>query len=155
MTFLLNIVKAWLLHRQCLNEYGTTDRSIFAMRYMKQKTKTDCGVACLAMLTGVSWVQARNALNFDKNEKVFLTTKDQMRDALRRLGVVTAKRLTVCKYPERLQSDALLRTNVLASGRFHWAVWDAKKQQILDPYYKRTRPLSCLIVLRRQKPTSI
>jgi hypothetical protein len=36
----------------------------------------------------------------------------------------------------------------------HWAAWGAKRQKILDQYYKRTRPLSCLIVLRRKKPAS-
>jgi len=124
------------------------------MRYTKQKTKTDCGVACVAMLAGVSWAKARDALNFEKHETDFRTNKDSMSTALRRLGVITAERLVVCKNPERLQMDALLRTNLLANGNWHWAVWDAKKQKILDPYYKRTRPLSCLIVLRRKNSTS-
>lgn len=119
---------------------------------MKQKTATDCGVACVAMLAGVSWAKARNALNYDKKDTKFWTNKDTMRDALLSLGVITAKDLVVCKNPQRLQRDALLRTNVLANGNWHWAVWDAKRKTLLDPYYKRPRPLSCLVVLRRRTP---
>ncbi|MBF0860371.1 hypothetical protein HKD24_14390 [Gluconobacter sp. LMG 31484] len=121
------------------------------MKLIKQKTETDCGVACVAMLAGVSWAKARDALNFKKSDKKFYTDKDSVRNALTRLGVITEKNFVVCKYPERLTKDALLRTNLLANGNWHWAVWDAKRQEILDPYYKRTRPLSCLIVLRRER----
>jgi hypothetical protein len=72
-----------------------------------------------------------------------------MRAALRRCGVITAKRLVACKDPSRLQTDALLHTNMLANGYSHWAVWDAKRQKILDPYYQRTRVFSYLAILRR------
>jgi hypothetical protein len=77
------------------------------------------------------------------------TDKDSMRAALRRCGVITAKRLVACKDPSRLQTDALLHTNMLANGYSHWAVWDAKRQKILDPYYQRTRVFSYLAILRR------
>jgi len=69
---------------------------------------------------------------------------------LARRGVITSERLTVCKYPDRLKGDALLRTNVLADGNWHWAVWDAKRKKLLDPYYKRTRVVYYLAVLRRK-----
>lgn len=124
------------------------------MRHVKQKTETDCGVACVAMLAGVSWAKARDALDFERNDTAFWTDMDSMKTALKRLGVITAERLSVCKNPKNLQTDALLRTNLLANGNWHWAVWDARRQKILDPYYKRTRPLSCLIVLRRKQPVS-
>jgi hypothetical protein len=121
------------------------------VRRLKQKTKTDCGVACVAMLAGVSWAKARDAL-FDKAARTFWTQKDDMINALGHLGVTVSKRLVVCKHPDRLQVDALLRTNILANGNWHWAVWDAKRKKILDPYYKRTKPVSCLVVLRRKAP---
>lgn len=123
------------------------------MRLVRQKTRTDCGIACLAMLAGISWVKARNAL-FRPGEKSFYTHKATMIDALRRFGVITSKRLVVCKNPRRLKKDALLRTNVLANGNWHWAVWDAKREKVLDPYYKRTRFFSCVTVLRRTRRTS-
>jgi ABC-type bacteriocin/lantibiotic exporter with double-glycine peptidase domain len=120
------------------------------MRLIKQRTKTDCGVACLAMLAGVSWAKARDALEFTRLDKSFWTTKDSMRCALQKLGVDTTKNLVRCKYPQNLRKDALLKTNVLKNGNWHWAVWDHKRQKLLDPYYMRTRPVSALVVVRRR-----
>lgn len=124
------------------------------MRAIRQKGETDCGVACVAMLAGISWAQARKALFGAHRPKGYYTTKEEVRAALTRLGVITSKRLAVCKNPERLTRDALLRTNVLANGNWHWAVWDAKTKKVLDPYYRRTRVISCLLVLRRQRPAA-
>lgn len=122
------------------------------MRLIRQRTSTDCGVACLAMLAGISWAQARNALFDEKRNVSFATGVQQMRLALLGFGIVTSLRLVVCKNPSRLRRDALLRTNVLANGGWHWAVWDSKRKKVLDPYYKRTRFCSALLILRRQAP---
>lgn len=119
------------------------------MRTIRQKGETDCGIACLAMLADISWKEARNALFGTRPKRSFRTTKEEMRSALARFGVVTSKRLVVCKHPERLKRDALLRTNVLGNGNWHWAVWDSTRSKVLDPYYKRTRFRSCLLVMRR------
>lgn len=124
------------------------------MRLVKQKTETDCGVASVAMLACVSWHEARNELFPDRRTKGFKTDKEQIRAALSHFGVVTSKRLVVCKNPKRLKKDALLRTNVLANGDWHWAVWDASRERVLDPYYKRTRFCSCLVVQRRTRRKS-
>jgi ABC-type bacteriocin/lantibiotic exporter with double-glycine peptidase domain len=124
------------------------------MRMIKQRNETDCGIACLAMLASISWAQAKHALFGKRRRKGFYTTKDEMRAALIRFGVITSKRLVVCRNPERLERDAPLRTNVLANGNWHWAVWDAKRKKVLDPYYKRTRFCSCLVVRRRTDPIS-
>lgn len=123
------------------------------MKLVKQKTKTDCGVACLAVLAGISWSSARNALFDDQRKDNFGTDTQQMRAALKKFGIITSKRLVRCKNPsknpDRLTKDALLHTNKLADGHSHWAVWDAQRMEILDPYYKRTRVHSFLSVLRR------
>jgi len=119
------------------------------MRFIRQRTNTDCGVACLAMLAGISWAQARRALFGNVPTKSFSTDTKRMRAALLKFGIVTSLRPIACKNPARLKRDALLRTNVKANGGSHWAVWDSKRQRILDPYYKRTRPCSALLVLRR------
>ena len=123
------------------------------MRTVRQRGESDCGIACLAMLAGISWVEARKELFGSQARRGFRTNKDEMRAALRRLGIITSKKLQVCKDPRRLTRDALLRTNLLADGNWHWAVWDAKRRRILDPYYKHTRVLSCLVVLRREERT--
>lgn len=122
------------------------------MRLVRQRGATDCGIACLAMLANIPYIQAKRALFGTKRQVSYDTTKDQMREALLLFGVITTKRLVVCTDPERLDRDALLHTNKLADGNSHWAVWDAKRRKILDPIYARgrTRPHSCLIVLRRE-----
>ncbi len=74
-----------------------------------------------------------------------------MRAALRKFGIITSTRLVTCSNPKNLKRDALLHTNKLANGYSHWAVWDAGRKKILDPYYKRTRPASYLAVLRRER----
>ena len=84
------------------------------MRIIRQRGETDCGVACLAMLVGVPWAEARNILFDPRRKKSFYTDTDIMRAALRHFGVITSKRLVKCKKPERLKRDALLKTNVLA-----------------------------------------
>jgi ABC-type bacteriocin/lantibiotic exporter with double-glycine peptidase domain len=125
------------------------------MRLVRQRTDTDCGVACLAMLAGIPWAQARHALFDRAPTKSFATNTQQMRAALLEFGIVTSLRLFTCKNPLQLKRDALLRTNVKTNGDSHWAVWDFKRQRVLDPYYKRTRPCSALLVLRRQTPKKV
>jgi ABC-type bacteriocin/lantibiotic exporter with double-glycine peptidase domain len=121
------------------------------MKLVRQKTKTDCGVACFAMLADISYAQARRALFGEKHKGPGYTYKDQMRNALKAFGVVLSERLTRCPRPERLTQDALIRTNELSNGMWHWVVWDARRAKILDPlpYKRRLRPLSCLVVLER------
>ena len=127
------------------------ERRSSKMKKIRQRTETDCGVACLAMLAGISWAEARKVLFGRWRRKNFYTEKEEMRAALRRFGIITAKRLVRCKDPRRLKRDALLNTNLLVDGNSHWAVWDAKRKKVLDPYYKRTRCFSCLVVLRREE----
>lgn len=122
------------------------------MNLIRQRTNTDCGVACLAMLAGISWEQAREALFNGTPKRSFRTKVQQMRIALLKFGIIMSPSLVVCKNPSRLSRDALLRTNVLANGDWHWAVWDSKRKKLLDPYYKQTRLCSALLVLRRQEP---
>jgi hypothetical protein len=69
--------------------------------------------------------------------------------ALRKFGIIATGRLVRCS-KLKLEKDALLHTNKVKNDS-HWAVWDARQQKILDPYYKRTRPHSCLLILRRNK----
>jgi hypothetical protein len=38
------------------------------MRLVRQKKKTDCGIACLAMLAGISYAQAKRALFGEKHK---------------------------------------------------------------------------------------
>ena len=122
------------------------------MRLVKQRHASDCGVACVAMLADVSWEEANLTIFGRVKERGFYTQTADLRDALRRLGVILEIRMKVCRAPRRLRRDALLKTNTRKGGYWHWAVWDAERQEILDPYgYKAIRPVSCIPVLKREK----
>jgi len=127
------------------------------MRYVRQRTDTECGIACIAMLADVSYEDARQALFGPKHKGKGRTQKDQMRKALTGFGVITTKRLIRCARQPTLKRDALVRANVAPkSGNWHWAVWDARRQRFLDPLpYKKNnlKPYSYLVILRRIRQT--
>jgi len=103
------------------------------------------------MLAGVSYAAARDVLFGPGHRGASWTDKEMMVGALRKCRVIMQERWVRCVRPERLPKDALLRTNVLNNGNWHWAVWDAGRNKILDPLpYKRGfRPISALTVVRR------
>jgi len=103
------------------------------------------------MFAGVSYTQAKRALFGEKYKGSFYTQTHQMKKAPAQFGVVLSDRLVRCVDPERFDHDALVRTNELANGNWHWVGWDAKRRKTLDPLrYKRgLRPISCLVVLNR------
>lgn len=124
------------------------------MKLVKQKTPTDCGVACLAMLAGISWTEARNALFPDQRKRDFgIKSTEIMRTKLKEFGIVTSERFVHCKYPERLPMDAILQCNRQPNRDTHWVVWDAHRNKILDPdpTTRRLRVHSFLAVLRRER----
>ena len=91
-------------------------------------------MACVAMLAGISYTQAR--LIMFGNEPVGLTSTSALIDVLVRLGRRPSKTQLspLCGRDYReLKSDALLK--VIRPGKwwFHWIVWDAKRERHLDP----------------------
>ena len=69
------------------------------MKYIKQRNKTDCGVACVAMLANVTYTQAKLALFGERHKGVGYTQTNQMRDTLEKLGVILSDRLVRCVHP--------------------------------------------------------
>ncbi len=119
------------------------------MRLVRQKRGTDCGVAALAMLAGVTYHAAKVALFGPGRRRSFRTLPHEMRAAALKFGVVLSLRRRRCVHPERLTRDALIWAR--SSGDFHWVVWDNGRQQVLDPLGRgrKSQPISCLLVRRR------
>src|SRR5438270_5264491 len=104
------------------------------MQFIKQHTQSDCGVACVAMLAGVSYEKANKAL-FPKTSPR-ITSSGKLAKALRTLGrkplvdrMISLKRIDF----NDLRHDALIGV-VMDGSCKHWVVWDANKRRILDPY---------------------
>ena len=126
-----------------------------------------CGVACTAMLAGVSYLDASYQLFGDKKPRS--TTTAQIRTALNEFGVATPPRLQklrpsstkfqkmedAIRFVEHLERDALLKMirNDHPKGSWHWVVWDAKYRRIRNPLgddRRKFRITSYLEVLSRK-----
>jgi hypothetical protein len=104
------------------------------MRHVFQLDDDGCGVACLAMIAGVSYRKALKCMFGD--QKVVKTETKDLRRALHRFAIGCSSRLIrstrQCHY-RNLEQDAILKTRTRSDGDWHWIVWDAKRKKFLDP----------------------
>lgn len=111
------------------------------MKRIEQVDELGCGIACIAMLAGVSYSHARKTM-FGQKE-VESTYTRHLRKALRKYGLLSASRLRPLKTKtyHDLPHDAILKANVKNNGKeWHWLVWDASAKRPLDPYRSRLTP---------------
>lgn len=114
------------------------------MAFMKQRFKTDCGVAALAILCNVMWEEARDAIVWPGRR--YYTTTKQLREAAILLGFTTKStlqnRLRVItvpvdwyEHPYTSTIWSLIPDNSLVKipGRhsWHWVVW--RNGKVYDP----------------------
>lgn len=103
------------------------------MDLVKQEHVDGCGVACFAMLTGRTYAEALARLN--PNEESWTNTDDLLK-------ALDCEGLT---HEIRIRPDIrTLRTSILTvwykigeETYLHTVVWDAEKQQVLDPWGQR------------------
>lgn len=125
------------------------------MRHVAQLDKNGCGVACVAMLVGITYRESRRLMfGSETPSRTYTAT---LRNALRHHRIRTASRLVPLRTRshEALRHDAILKVNVARDGdRWHWIVWDAARHKLLDPLKrskwkpKRVRAVSFLKVQR-------
>lgn len=116
------------------------------MAFVKQRFKTDCGVAALAMLCDVTWEQAREAIIWPGRR--YNTTTKQIRKAAWKLKFATMQgRLKIIRVPFTTEWEgkpvdqsrwSLIPHNSLVKiptpdfgGRWHWVIW--RNGKIYDP----------------------
>ena len=102
------------------------------MRLVRQRTSTDCSIACVAMLAGVSYAQAKRVVPQGR------TKTRAIKRALIELGVSHGYRTipvseSLSELEQRLSFDALLKTRPDKAENWHWMVWDSKRKKTLDP----------------------
>ena len=101
-----------------------------------QEDDAGCGIACVAMVTGKTYRQAKRFFL----EKVFLPTDRkphtrhyQLRRALRALGIVTEKRLF--RNWRSIENLSIVPINRRSDTGWHWVVFvpNGVRPYILDP----------------------
>ncbi len=122
------------------------------MAFIKQRGKSDCGVAALAMLCGVTYEWAEQAIPWRRRGVAGGTTTKQLRDGAERLGFEGRgteqghlKRMPPFEIPllpsprwHLIPDNSLVKVpNPLAFG-WHWVVF--KKGKIYDPAHGVFRP---------------
>ncbi len=105
------------------------------MKLVKQLDPKGCGVACVAMVAGISYEEAKRVLfpNHQRHKRSFASDTPDLRRALRSLGFQVADRCIRISKTSQLNQTALLKVNRQPEGPFHWTVWDHQNQSILDP----------------------
>lgn len=116
------------------------------MAFVRQRTKTDCGIAALAMLCDVTYEEAKAVIKWRATSGNRGTTTHMLREAARKLDYRTKstpqKRLKVIKVPDVWLGKTVggeiwgfMPANSLVKMPhkigWHWVVW--KKGKIYDP----------------------
>jgi hypothetical protein len=108
------------------------------MRRIQQNGETDCGVAALAMLVRRSLPEVRVFLE-TKGLKTTDVNTGAIIIGLKHFGrepmvprSISVKDVVL----EHFNHDALLSCYMWQNGKRygHWAVWDARRRRVLDPY---------------------
>lgn len=105
------------------------------MNLVHQNGENGCGIACVAMVTDVTYDQAKDELPRYWESKG--TTKKQMRRGLRHYGITTNTPKPIAgKNFKDFQFDAVLLG--YWGKEMHWTVWESKHRKLLDPYRGRS-----------------
>jgi hypothetical protein len=119
------------------------------MAFVRQKHKSDCGIAALAMLCDVTYEMAENAITWGRRGWQGGTTTKQLREGGEVLGYHTLstpqRRLKVVREPIKwfdmpppsisdwwyiIPDNSLVKVGSEHEG-WHWVVW--RKNKIYDP----------------------
>lgn len=110
------------------------------MERIYQEIIDGCGVACLAMVTGIDYRRALGVLHPcvdpDDHQVSHETANEDLLEAIKQAGF----EVNVRARPDiRTLKDAVLvvRYRIGDDTFMHSVVWDSKKQQVLDPFDDR------------------
>lgn len=118
------------------------------MPFIRQKLKTDCGVAALAMLCNAEYEDAMRAIPWRRQGHLYGTTTKQIKEGAAKLGYEgRGERLRVVQAPEGwveqhgrtvdyriwtfMPDNCLVKVPGGTTSRWHWVVW--RKGKVYDP----------------------
>lgn len=119
-----------------------------AIKFIQQLKRTECGVACVAMLCKTSIGEARKLVGHTNNQSTGWTSTAELRAALGRKGIKLGKEVW-CDNWGKLDSKSgpfLVAVNYKADGGkndyWHWAVYNPGEvaAPLLDPLTKPRKP---------------
>jgi len=108
------------------------------MKRVAQRDKNGCGVACVAMIAGISYAEACE-LMFPGRKGTYTRAKG-LRIALEHYGVTLGRRMplkTASILDLKDDGIILAHTESVSEDRWtasHWIVWDSESQSSLDPW---------------------
>ena len=108
----------------------------FQMKRVIQEDEAGCGIACVAMVTGKTYLQAKRYFEesvFQPKDKKPHTRHYQLHRALRKLGIATEKR--PFRHWRSIETDAIVPINRRRDGGWHLVVFvqEGNRPYILDP----------------------
>ncbi len=115
------------------------------MKQLSQRFKSDCLPTCVAMIARITHTEALKIVHpKHKRGQSYATSWKEAERALTRLGLGWTRR----KANKGFKFSSLREVSIVSlgprrvGGRFgHAVVWDPAEQRILDPFFKRPRPL--------------
>jgi hypothetical protein len=100
------------------------------MRRVFQNGGEGCGIACVAMLAGTTYAAAKRRVPHWEGRGTYA---HELRRELEHYKIKTERPM-----PIRRLDYASFRFNAVLHGKhgaeWHWAVWDADRGKLLDPY---------------------
>jgi ABC-type bacteriocin/lantibiotic exporter with double-glycine peptidase domain len=116
------------------------------IRHVYQPDDTGCGVACIAMIAGLTYQQVKDKMMnvgfFKKSEDNFGTTFKDMTNALKIFNINPHPRRRKFKKWKNIPAKlAITSTNYDKSGDWHWVVFvrDLEGHFIYDPGKRRKK----------------
>lgn len=104
-----------------------------------QEDSTGCGIACVAMVAGISYAEAKqltvNNKILKKSVKNFYTTTKDLVNILKSIGIEPSKGRKV-RYWSSINNISIVAINFLeTTDTWHWVVFipDADTGYVLDP----------------------
>lgn len=106
--------------------------------FIRQRHKTDCGIAALAMLCDVTYEEANRAIPWRRESHMYGTTTTMLKEGGAKLGYRTESTPQDRLKPlrgrgwEDIPDNSLVKIpHPTQSGNWHWVAW--RKGRIYDP----------------------
>lgn len=112
------------------------------MKRIKQKDRTGCGIACVAMVAKKTCAQVKKKMQslgcFEDNKKnVFFTEYSDLKKALKAYKIKSS-RVYNKKNWESIRKNAIVAINHNKKrDEWHWVIYDKKKGGVFDPRSKK------------------